>query len=275
MINIFEKIENQSSKIFSARNSSRSIKHSDYVLGALRILFALLMLWRYSTSYQSSFLIENGGSEYYPFYLALYGFLLIGLATPLVSLMLIFAETLTPLYIEVQVNVLIPYLLLFLDSGARLSLDSLLGRYRPYVGKLEIGKAQIYLLWPYGIICLLAAYRHLLDPSWRSLEVGGMLFSSKVITLTNDTLIEAIKTQPLVNWILKLGIVVQLLWEVTFIPLIFFVRGQTFVFFYGVFFFLLTHFAFRLSSLGLLELIFWALVFHCEIGSFLVRGKDA
>lgn len=273
-MNFFERIENHSAKVFYDRVSGRPIFFSEYILATLRILFSLLMLSRYLSSYQSSFLITNGLTNYYPIYFVLYLLLMLGLATPLVCLILIFAETITPLYIEVQINVLIPYLLIFLDTGSRISIDSTLGRFRPKLAKLNIAKAQLYLIWPYAVICLLAAIRHLHDPSWRSLNVGYSILSNQLTSGLGSPFIEAFKEYASLQWLLKLGVCVQLFWELAFIPLLFFKRGQIFVMSYGIFFFLLSCFFLRLPYLGGLELIYWGLVFHSDIGIIFHRLKN-
>lgn len=272
---LFNFIEQQSEKIFWARNGNEIPLGAASVVGLIRIFFSIIMLARYANSYQSNLLLTTNLSDFFPLYLIGYVLLLFGFFTPIVCVLLIIAETWTLLYIEVQVNVLIPYLLLFLDSGSKFSIDSFLGKYRPRVWPLDMPKAQIYLLWPYGAICMLSAYWHLHDPMWRSLEAGAVLFSNSVITVTNNYFVELIQRQVLVQWIFKIGILIQLFWELAFVPLLFFKIGQRFVIWYGFFFFLVIHFLFNLSSLGLLEMIYWALVFHCEIALFCWRKNNA
>lgn len=255
--NFFPNFESRSAAVFFRLNKEFSPQAFKSTVDIVRILFSLIMLLRYSFTYDSALFF---GQNPIP-YIVLYVFLLLGFLTLYVSLALVIIEGLSPLFIAVKVNALLPFFLFFLGAGRLFSLDSLL-KWKLPVPKFEensFPSMRTYLLLPYGLMCFLAFFTHVRDPLWLNIESTEKIFHNPVITTAPGYL------RNLPAYIYKTADVFQLLWEALFLPMIFFPLTLIFAGTYGLMFFLSSIFLINLSFLGHLEILVWVLVFHQEI----------
>lgn len=261
----FPQLESRSETVFYKLNKEFSPGAFEKTVDIVRILFSLIMILRYLFTYDSATFF---GQNPIP-YLVTYVFLLLGFLTPYTTLALIILEGLSPLFIAVKVNALLPFFLFFLGAGRIYSLDSLF-KWKLPSPKFDINSfpsIRIYLLMPYGLLCFLAFVTHMKDPLWQQLASSEKIFQSSVIVTAPDFL----RTLPAVFY--QTADILQLIWEATFLPMIFFPTTLIIAGTYGFMFFLSSIFFLNLSFLGHLETLIWILIFHQEIFTFGKRFK--
>lgn len=256
-INFFLQLESRSQSVFYKLNKEFSPEAFEKTVDIVRILFSMMMILRYFFTYDSASFFGQNPIPYLVFYVLL----LIGFLTPYVTLTLIILEGLSPLFIAVKVNALLPYFLFFLGAGRRYSLDGLL-KWKlpgPTFDIHSFPSLRIHLLMPYGLLCFLAFITHMKDPLWQQLGSSEKIFQSAVIVTAPDFL----RSMP--AWFYQVADVLQLFWEATFLPMIFFPSTMIIAGTYGLLFFLSSIFFLNLSFLGHFEILMWVLIFHQEI----------
>lgn len=270
---LFPVVEKRSEEIFLRFNPHLNLRSLSISIEISRILFSGIMFFRYLMSYDSAPLFLSGRPDLTLLYLLLYLFLGVGFLTPLTLLLLIVLEGTSPLFIAVKINVLFPIILFLLSAGRNFSLDGLL--FKKFLQKFsfkreDFPKIRLYLLLPYALISLIAFQGHLGDETWMNLTAAQDIFLNPVVTTLPNFLRDFFRGE--IGALLLKGLtLLQLIWEVTFLPFIFFPMTLLFSVSYGILFFLLSAFVIHLSFLGHLELLYFFLLFHQEFFHLLKR----
>jgi|GEM_PF-4250946 len=231
------------------------------VLECSRIMFALVMLMRYLRTLDALFLFPQTSLVFVTAFIVLYVFLALGFLTPLVLVALVIMEGFTPLFIAVKINAILPLMFLLLGAGRSLSLDQIIFKRPPMVAT-DFPKIRFYLLLPYALLCVLAFAGHLRDANWLNGDALSQLLLNPAVSVLPEMLRERIPDYPQLFWVLSH---LQLGWELLLLPALFFPWPLAIAASYGALFFAASYFVLNLSSLGLLEAIYWFLLFHQEI----------
>lgn len=243
----------------------------------LRITFALVMALRYLRTLDALFLFPQMSAAFVVSFVVLYIFLALGLLTPVVLLALTVMEGMTPLFIAVKINAILPLMFLLLGAGRTYSVDNVLWKKPLFAGlrnfaPADFMKIRLYLLLPYALLCALAFLGHLRDADWRSGAALSQLLGNPAISQIPT----ALRTFLLEHPVFLTGMShLQLGWELLMLPALFFPWPLALAGLYGLGFFAASYFVLNLSSLGSLEAIYWVLIFHQELYALarrVVRG---
>lgn len=268
MSTVFRWLESRSQYVFHRFNPTFDEALYHRVLESLRIMFALVMLMRYLRTLDALFLFPQTSIAFVVSFIVLYIFLAVGFLTPAVLLALTIMEGFTPLFIAVKINAILPLTFLFLGAGRSLSLDQILFK-RPPLPSADFTRIRIYLLLPYALLCWLAFIGHMRDDNWLNGDALTQLLMNPAIAVLPNLVRDRIPDFPQVFWFLSH---LQLAWELLLLPALFYSWALAIAALYGALFFAASYFILNLSSLGLLEAIYWFLIFHQEI-FFYVRKR--
>ena len=269
-LNIFEIIEIKSKEIFFSINPNYSIDYERKTLALIRIVFCSYMLVRYIYAIPFAGLLMPNFKVLA--YLFSYLFMMLGFLSPLANLAVIILEIISPLNIEVPINVLVPLSLFFLNANDNYSFDNLFGfrkYYDHFFQEIKLCEVRIYFLLIYSFICLSALFLHAKDEVWQSLDVNKIILTSTFISIYPMS--KEFASNNVVA--LKILLVIQIFWEFTSPFIVFFKRGQVLFSSYALFFFLISRFFLNLESLANLELIFLYILFHSDFRSLFIKAS--
>jgi hypothetical protein len=248
----------------------------------LRIVLAVLVFGRF----WPEFLAARHGAPLAMYYATVTGLLLsaalaIGIATPLVALLL--ALTLN-LVIEVAgqtyslgsmvvANALIP--ILIGPAGYRLSIDAWLIRRRirpvqalydvwgvPDLDRVQVGR--ILALFAYACLTLYSGVQHFASPTWRNGTMTAVLLLSPVASPTWEPLAQRMyATAPRAFLAFsQFSTYGMLVWQLGLLPLALLSRwSRRWVIVWGLTYFWLSTYVLHIKRLGVYEVVLWALVF--------------
>ena len=252
-------------------------------MGILRILLGIVVFIRFAEILHSIALLDYSPTLIFIFsvFLALIMCFIIGFCTPLVSLLLLFlvyacdvqfgTATLGTSILQIT---LIPFVLV--NSGQYYSIDGLLLK-RDFVitkpikfmfkllgsmNEKAITRAYFLTFIIYAIISFAALTLHIQDEFWiNGLTTKALLLNSYLNKYY--TLFRNIEDKiPYLLSILSISAgILQSIFQFFMFPLIFFMNGRKFVFFYGLNFFLISLFFLNLSYLPHVEIILWLMIF--------------
>jgi hypothetical protein len=204
--------------------------------------------------------------------------LAVGFLTPVCLLVMIFGGFgYTPVVANLgdMVSVMLCWGLLLQNAGRPLSVDALLAAWvqrrtgravrllpDPVESPLFLAAVRGFVLTLFWLVCVQAMFFHFDDTFWQQ---GQVLQVALVMSYFCDhySLMEAFRNgSP--SWYVTLccvGLLVQGLWELFLIPLMYSRWGRVFVFLQGVIFFVSSLVFLNLMYLPAVEICFWALLF--------------
>jgi hypothetical protein len=246
-----------------------------------RILFGLLIIWRYA--YIFGFSVIAADPSIVRGYAALAIFL--GVAITLgflsqVSLLVLSAVFLVrpPFAVTLgdQVALLTAYGLFFTGSNANLAIDALLiDRFKtsslrhflrmgaPVPASRNFAKLRMGLIALFWGITFTALSFHFHDHLWMRGGVLQLLFTMPYMSPLYPVFAQIARAAPqLYDVFCRLALLLQCAWELLLLPLMLCKWGRVFVKWQALVFFLVSAFAINLDYLPFAELIFWLMVFN-------------
>lgn len=202
--------------------------------------------------------------------------LTLGLFTPLVLAGLVYQYALKSVTgaLGDHVSIIVFWGLLFFGAGRQWSLDAWLIRWFPRLGRWlyclavdpeasrGLAWARFSLLLLYWGICLAAMIFHWYDPFWRKGHAIYVILTGGYFSAHHGVFRSLVELSPHGFWYLSvLGVVVQSLWELFLVPLMYWRPGRWFVALQGVCFYLVAWLWLQTHYLGLVELVLWGLIF--------------
>ena len=249
----------------------------------VRILFGIGLLHRYVDILGFSIISDNPDSVIFKALLGIgLSFLItIGFATPLALITLLFTIQKFVSYLGPQVSCILIWGLLLLGAGRYYSVDSLLFKNR-YLKKLlgwvyflsvnqgsrgqrhqalaQVRFAMILLFWG---VCISAMSFHFLDPLWLQGKILQLLFTTPYLTDYYEFFSSFSTSMPgLYNSVCTIVLYIQGVWELLLLPLMYLRPAQTFVFVWGLGFFIQSFFMMNLGYLPFIEICMWIFVFN-------------
>ncbi|HEY0740069.1 MAG TPA: hypothetical protein VGD40_01355 [Chryseosolibacter sp.] len=249
----------------------------------LRIILGIFMFVRFAEVSHTVFVLYGPNETFWTSVFVLMAITLftVGLFTPIVTLVLIFCMRWFELQLHITnlgsiVVIFALVVLVIINQGTYYSLDALLMRKRNWVGRTmqqlygiigtpsreDLTKAFFLGFLFYALISLGAALFHFEDDYWKS----GVTLKS---LLTNSFLCKHYtwfrhledSNQALFSFMSASGGLLQGIFQLAMIPLIFFRWGRIFIVVWGFIFFIISFFLINLSYLPSIEILFWILIF--------------
>lgn len=259
-----------------------SVKHELKKVAILRIILGFIIFVRFFQILQDLIILEQT-------YLILFGVVLlvlislftIGLFTPIVTLLIIilintFDKSAHTATLGTSILTLLLIVMFLINHGIYGSIDSILlknkgkiGLFLKYIYNIlgqptthSIQIAYFFGFLTYALTSLAALLLHIYDPYW----VQGLTLQS---ALTNSYLFKFYdlmriteELSPNLFYISSaIGVILQSVFQILMIPLIFFNFGRKFIIFWGFIFFIISLIGINLSYLPHVEIIYWLLIF--------------
>jgi predicted DCC family thiol-disulfide oxidoreductase YuxK len=280
---------------------SKTFLNADYVVenefkkvSILRILAGIIVFFRFYEIFASHFLIYGFNRISVIFLIALFAILLftIGFLTPIINILLIIGLPLLDSILSTKTlgtTILINLLVIFLltNSGRYFSIDNLLLKKSTFFSKLlfksytfigipnSLGIRRAYFLGfiLYAISSLFALFLHIQDPYWiEGVTIKSMLSNSFLCKYALNFRYLEFLFPKIFDIVSIVGVVLQSVFQILMIPLVFFKAGKKYIKIWGFIFFTISLFFLSLSYLPHIELILWIVIF-CPLQSATKRIK--
>ncbi|KQW97696.1 DCC1-like thiol-disulfide oxidoreductase family protein [Flavobacterium sp. Root420] len=257
-------------------------------VSVLRILTGVIIFFRFYEIFASHIFIYGFSRISVFFLITLLAILLftIGFLTPLMNILLIIGLPILDSILSTKtlgttilVNLLIVFLLT--NSGLYFSIDNLLLKKNSFFSKLlfksytligipnSLGIRRAYFLGfiLYAISSLFALFLHIQDPYWvEGITIKSILSNSFLCKYALNFRCLEFLFPKIFDIVSIVGIVLQSVFQILMIPLVFFKTGTKYVKFWGFIFFTISLFFLSLSYLPHIELILWITIF-CPLQS--------
>lgn len=274
---------------------SKTFLNANYVVenelkkvSILRVLTGFIVFFRFYEIFASHLLIYGFSGISIILLITLLAILLfiIGCITPIINLFLIIVLPILDSILSTKtlgttilINLLV--VLLLTNSGRYFSIDNLLLKKNNFFSKLllkthtfigvpsSLGIRRAYFLGfiLYAISSLFALLLHIQDPYWiEGVTIKSMLSNSFLCKYAFAFRYLEFLFPKLFDIISVIGVVLQSIFQILMIPLVFFKAGKKYVKIWGFIFFTISLFFLSLSYLPHLELILWILIF-CPLQS--------
>lgn len=257
---------------------------SDYVnklVFIARVLFAIILLHRSFDVYGFAILHEDPGfiQEICVFTIIIGFSILLGFLTPIAILCYMFFFCLEPKYsfsLYHMSCIIFGWSLLFFGAGKHYSIDSWASKNFPGYEKLqkiiyflavEINTANVATIRFFAILlyygnAVAAMSYHFYDPLWLQAKTLQLMFTTGYLNDFYWLFENWRQSSPYTfDFILRTAMIIQGIWELLMLPMMFSRWGRLFVFLQGIGFFILSVLIINLGYLPLVEIVLWALLF--------------
>tara|TARA_B110000114_G_scaffold144351_1_gene153121 strand:- start:2377 stop:4104 length:1728 start_codon:yes stop_codon:yes gene_type:complete len=261
--------------IFHTNNLESSLKK----IALSRIFIGLICSIKYLQVIQYLFIIEVFDLKFLIASLLLlcYSLITIGFITPIISVLLIITKALADKYLgiwnlgDLMMTI---FLMIFILTNANqyFSIDrwiktrfkiSIFNPFNVVYNKEDVQKVFQYSFLIYAIVSLGAIMLHLNDYNWLHLNTVNLLLINPYLSSYSELFISIKNSYPVFYKTFgNISTFSQTFFQLFMIPLMFNRLGRTFIYVWGILFFLLSTLLLQLSFLPIFEIAFWFLIFN-------------
>jgi len=248
-------------------------------ISAVRFIVGLLMSARFFQVSQTFYILEGFSANYFLsiFQLIFSISLCVGIFTSFSSLVLILSSSIISHYLNIWnlsdfMTILFLSLFVFANSSHYFSIDRIFKKYfnvnfssplNIVENERDLQKLLLLIFIIYGLASLGGIMYHLNDTNWQDGKIVIELLTNSYLSNGYQFFADfLINNESLFAVISALGTIFQSCFQIFMIPAIFIKRLRPFVFFYGLFFFLISLFIIKLSFLPYFEILLWLVLFR-------------
>jgi hypothetical protein len=249
------------------------LKNQDFLLSLYRICFGLILFFRIFNIYSAKDYYDVNIDFYFGFHFFLIISVLFGFFPRLIFLMLFFLSKKFDIVYQTSTlgtDLVMILSLFFFTTDVGFKFFSIEGKWElearlfskfRYI-TFDKQKSGEWALVFYGLLSLFAVIYHLDDPLWRNGDNARIMLVNSYLSKYYLFFRGIEQTIPGIFVLFsKASIFGQTLFQLCFLPFLFFYWGRVFIFLWGICFFIVSKFFLQLSYLPDLEFILWFVVF--------------